>query len=1561
MKMTGRIFNLKKGAELLMVIAIAAFGKTASSQCSNQFTFNTFPQGCGEFVTFAANPVPVADSIVFDFGNGETFTTNGISAESFYNGGLYQVEVTAYHNNGCESTSTQWINVGGLQVSLNEDTVVCQSDFVFDPVITGGSGNYIYDWWPTTGLDDPSIQNPTLSTNVEEQYYYFTVIDQVNGCQVTDTMVVTRNAPIIETYSLCDGPVIIDLGPGASVYTWLSFTDTAGNNTPLSYPSTVQSIIVDQPGEYFMYADFPECGALTSLATVEACPSDCENTFTFNIINGPCTTEEFAFFGTGTTQIVEWHWDFGDGATSTAQFPNHIFDQGVWEITLTTVDLDGCEAVSSQWLTTGGGFGVVAIQDSVFCQATGHLGGEVYGGSGQYSYEWSPATGLSDPTVLVPQVEAVHNQLYTLTVTDLQSGCTAVDSTVISAYTFIEETVQLCGDSVYLDMGPGADFYNWLPLYDEDYETQGIWTDDTGTFYVYAAYPECGAITHIYHIEECSAECTSSFVYSVDAPVCASWVEFVANTSSPADSIVFNFGDGSTETITDTDVEHFFLTGLYEIEMIVYHSDGCISDYAELLTIGGGMSVDLWPTTGIACGGDVQLSTSVTNGSGNYFYQWFANNGTLSDPTSATPILSAITEATEVAVYVTDGVSGCQVADTITLYPNIPITQTLELCTSMWLEVPPYSQSYSWTFEDELGNVTTLTNTTNLHVATEVGTYTCVSYTSGCEPITHTFYTIDCSGGCMSFFTYNYLPNGCGAQLDIVPGYTPDIDSIVYYLGDGTTVTTTDGGAIQHYYANGVYVIQMVAYHVDGCVSQSVQTVAIDEGLEVEILNDSVACGGDVLLMAQVSGGSTGYMYEWFVDGLPFTGSTMPSPVIDEITSATEISLFVTDSNNNCTSSDTVMIFPNVAVNETVELCSGFVVLQVPPFSQFYSWTYTDQLGNTTSLPGNESFVVVDDLGTYSCMSYTSGCMQVFHEFEVVDCTNGCFAQISSDLEYDGCGAWLDLGLDATSDVDSVIWDLGNGQIIVDEGQGPTVYYASGDYIAFAEVFFTNGCTYTTSYGIILLTEVVAEIWEDTIACNGQMGIGVDVTGGGGQYEFEWSPAAMFDDPTDQYPFMTILESTMVTVTVVDTFTGCTVMDSVMIYANEPVNEVLELCQDSVTLVLDPGSLIYQWTYTDQNGNTDQLLDFDGQNEITVAGLGTYACFTYSSGCNTITHLFTVVDCAGNGDVWPGDANSDNIVTNADALWVGLAFSQTGPIRPAATNDWVGQPADDWIFNFSYNNVNLKHADCDGNGIINFDDTLAIDLNYGLTHNKTEMELTGGEPELWVEAVPDTAGLEEAVNVSIYMAKSDLIVDSIHGLSFSIIWDETLTMPNNAQVDFAQSVFGTQGNDLLTFTKPFLNEGRIDLAITRMDGINLNGHGLLCQFRIVTIDNLSGMEYLPIGLENVTALTASEDTIGFILTDDVVVIDPARTDITESMMDQIQIFPNPTRGKVVVQNEGPLTQLQVMDSRGRIVREAMVSQNERHELDLTGMESGMYHLRMSSKEGVLYSKLKLIN
>lgn len=58
----------------------------------------------------------------------------------------------------------------------------------------GGNSNYTYSWTPTTGLDDPTISNPT-ATPSSTTTYYVTVTDTQTGCTATDSVVVTVNQP----------------------------------------------------------------------------------------------------------------------------------------------------------------------------------------------------------------------------------------------------------------------------------------------------------------------------------------------------------------------------------------------------------------------------------------------------------------------------------------------------------------------------------------------------------------------------------------------------------------------------------------------------------------------------------------------------------------------------------------------------------------------------------------------------------------------------------------------------------------------------------------------------------------------------------------------------------------------------------------------------------------------------------------------------------------------------------------------------------------------------------------------------------------------------------------------------------------------------------------------------------------------------------------------------------------------------------------------------------------------------------------------------------------------
>ncbi|MEM7036128.1 MAG: T9SS type A sorting domain-containing protein [Bacteroidota bacterium] len=56
------------------------------------------------------------------------------------------------------------------------------------PSATGGDGNYTYSWSPTTGLDDPSIANPTITAQDDNVPFYVMEVMDGNGCTVTDTV-----------------------------------------------------------------------------------------------------------------------------------------------------------------------------------------------------------------------------------------------------------------------------------------------------------------------------------------------------------------------------------------------------------------------------------------------------------------------------------------------------------------------------------------------------------------------------------------------------------------------------------------------------------------------------------------------------------------------------------------------------------------------------------------------------------------------------------------------------------------------------------------------------------------------------------------------------------------------------------------------------------------------------------------------------------------------------------------------------------------------------------------------------------------------------------------------------------------------------------------------------------------------------------------------------------------------------------------------------------------------------------------------------------------------------
>lgn len=366
----------------------------------------------------------------------------------------------------------------------------------------------------------------------------------------------------------------------------------------------------------------------------------------------------------------------------------------------------------------------------------------------------------------------------------------------------------------------------------------------------------------------------------------------------------------------------------------------------------------------------------------------------------------------------------------------------------------------------------------------------------------------------------------------------------------------------------------------------------------------------------------------------------------------------------------------------------------------------------------------------------------------------------------------------------------------------------------------------------------------------------------------------------------------------------------------------------------DISSQAYVFPFTVVDGNCSYM------------GLQSYAFTVYVSACNS-------------NNVWPGDINYDGVANAYDVLSLGLAYGDTGSVRPNASTQYFAQPATDWSSSLP-SGINHKHADTDGNGVVDWNDTLAIGLNYGITHPlRIPMQAMIPSADLAITASQDTIGTSMPVDLFVSIASP---IDSVSGLAFRIQLDTSLVNINQTTIDYAGSVFGILGVDVIKVDRVISSNGTIEVGISRNDHANISGMGQVVRIGIVTTDNVSGKTTLyadPMDIEGVTAAGTPEvlSPIGT-----VVLIDPAYTGLS-NIQDQSQLLvaPIPSSTSVMVSLrdlEGSIP-YEIADVQGRLISSGILHQGN-NMLDISSFQNGCYHLKVVSNKGILIRKIMKI-
>lgn len=406
-----------------------------------------------------------------------------------------------------------------------------------------------------------------------------------------------------------------------------------------------------------------------------------------------------------------------------------------------------------------------------------------------------------------------------------------------------------------------------------------------------------------------------------------------------------------------------------------------------------------------------------------------------------------------------------------------------------------------------------------------------------------------------------------------------------------------------------------------------------------------------------------------------------------------------------------------------------------------------------------------------------------------------------------------------------------------------------------------------------------------------------------------------------------------------------------------------------ITVFYGGNPTAYLWNFGDPaSGISNISTDSAGSHQYSVPG--TYLITLIVSNAfetDTFYNIQNIIDC----NVWPGNVNTDGRVNMEDLFAIGIYYGDTGTIRPMISNSWTGFQSANWSTSFDMmylqDLIDKKHADCNGDGVINALDISAIDQNYdsilpNYPHNDLiqMMPVTANDPVLEV-ATP--LSYQGATNVSLPINLSAIdSVRNVYGIASRIYYDPALVVPGSVNVTFNNSWLGTSNVDMLALYKDFSSAGYVDFGIVRTDKITKTGNGTIAYLNF-TLTQVSGM--MDIEIDPVIRLIKN----GSFSTNQEVFLPVSginsqfnfiNVSVEENENSLAGVYPNPAKDFITIHSlKSEISRVVITDVTGKevLVRECY-SHASSVVIDCRELSAGIYFVNVMTNKGM--SKKKFV-
>lgn len=802
-----------------------------------------------------------------------TWNPGTILNDTVYSIGPGIYSVTVNDSKGCSVVDYVSISQpSAVSVTMNSTSAGCGANTgTADAIVSGGITPYTFAW--STGSTSASVINLLKGT------YTVTVSDKM-GCLKTSSVAITEPTGITISFSKSDiscngannGQVTAAAsgGTGTYLYSWMPIGSTSATCSALS-AGTYTVVIADAVNS--------NCTAQSTVTITQ--PAVLNSTITqtgtscFGIADGKSTVTI-----SGGSPVYTYSWSNG-ASNVTAGLTSSITGLTTQTYSVSITDGNGCATSKSISITQPT---IMNTGTSVKQASCGKSDGKVWvtatGGTGLYTYSWSPAFGIADT------LKGLSAGTFYVVVTDA-NGCSQKDTATIMLSTVIKTKLSQVPATCYgrnngqvidtVSGGSGAYLFNWSPGGSTNPNpinlAPGMYTVTVRD----AALVTCFKIDSVLVTEPPAI----SINPTITKTACTGNNNYVAtaNVSGGTPGYLYTWSFGGSNP-----VESNLSPGTYVLQ--VQDSNGC--DTASIFSITGSSTPFILPPSVVnpKCNfPNGSIAISIFGGVNPYTYSW-GPSVSISD--SAKNVSAGIYSLTVTDAY------NCTNTRTITvvassLPPNLTMSGTPAGCfgasTGSATAVakagsPPYT--YSWSPSGTpTSTITGQSSGTYIVTVTDSKSCTVTGTASISEPsaITLTGSSVDAScdnsngsasvspAGGTPGYTYNWS-NGSSAQ------------TISNVLGGNYAVTVTDN---------------------NGCTKTLATVINTTNSLTVSIsVSANVLCysGASGAASATISGGTPNFTYSWSNGVTSVTAANL---------TAGNYSVTVTDQ-NGCSSTQTTTI-----------------------------------------------------------------------------------------------------------------------------------------------------------------------------------------------------------------------------------------------------------------------------------------------------------------------------------------------------------------------------------------------------------------------------------------------------------------------------------------------------------------------------------------------------------------------------------------------------------------------------------------------------------------------------